>query len=141
MAIGSGIRRRSEPFHSPSAGFVACRLSLQYGSLKVRHPRGEKQLSMRKKGGFHVKNVSALFCILAAVVAVSPSDAAPPAKSSSCSAIFAGRIAYTTGVIHICDGATGVDVNTGVSGVNPKFSPDSSWIVYQGGGVSVISSV
>ena len=70
-----------------------------------------------------------------------PSAAASPAKASSCSAIFAGRIAYTTGAIHICDGATGADVNTGVSGVNPKFSPDSSLIVYQNNNVSVMSSV
>src|SRR5437868_9417165 len=70
-----------------------------------------------------------------------PSAAASPAKASSCSAIFAGRIAYTTGVIHICNGATGADVNTGVSGVNPKFSPDSSLIAYQNNNVSVMSSV
>jgi Tol biopolymer transport system component len=88
-----------------------------------------------------LKNISALFCLLAALAAVSPSDAAPPAKSSSCSATFTGRIAFTTGVIQICDGATGVVVNTGVSGVNPKFSPDSSLIVYQGKGVTVIKSV
>ncbi len=77
--------------------------------------------------------------MLAALAAISPSASA--AKPSSCSATFAGRIAYTTGVIHICDGATGADVNTGVSGVNPKFSPDSSLIVYQNGNVSVMSSV
>src|SRR5438105_4884114 len=74
-------------------------------------------------------------------IVIGPSAAASPAKASSCSAIFAGRIAYTTGVIHICDGATGADVNTGVSGVNPKFSPDGSLIVYQNAGVSVMSSV
>lgn len=54
---------------------------------------------------------------------------------------FTGRIAYTTGVIHIRDGATGADIDTGVSGVNPKFSPDGSLIVYQNNNVSVMSSV
>ena len=75
--------------------------------------------------------------MLMALATVSPSDAAKP---TSCSATFAGRIAYTTGVIHICNGATGADVNTGVSGVNPKFSPDGSLIVYQNNNVSVMSS-
>src|SRR5207245_11546036 len=79
--------------------------------------------------------------MLAALAAAPSSDAAPPGKDSSCSAIFAGRIAYTTGVIHICNGATGADINTGVSGVNPKFSPDGSMIVYQNANVSVMSSV
>src|SRR6266487_1693589 len=78
--------------------------------------------------------------MLAVLAAASPSDAAPPAKDSSCSATFGGRIAYTTGVIHICNGASGSDVNTGVSGVNPKFSPDGSMIVYQNGNISVMSS-
>ncbi|TMG86794.1 MAG: hypothetical protein E6H74_02565 [Betaproteobacteria bacterium] len=87
----------------------------------------EIPVSVRQKGGSNLKNTSAFVCMLAALAAVSPSDAAKP---TSCAATFAGRIAYTTGVIHICDGATGADVNTGVSGVNPKFSPDSSLIVY-----------
>ena len=86
-----------------------------------------------------MKSTNALFCMLAALAALSPSHAAPPIKSS-CSATFAGRIAYTTGVIHICNGASGTDVNTGVSGVNPKFSPDGSLIVYQNGNISVMSS-
>jgi len=44
-------------------------------------------------------------------------------------------------VIHICNGASGSDVNTGVSGVNPKFSPDGLMIVYQNANVSVMSSI
>lgn len=44
-------------------------------------------------------------------------------------------------MIHICYGTTGAIVNTGVSGVNPKFSPDGSLIAYQNNGVFVMSSV
>lgn len=85
--------------------------------------------------------MNALLSILAAV-AVSSSDPASAAKSTSCSVTpFTGRIAYTTGVIHICNIASGVDTNTGVSGVNPKFSADGTQIVFQGNGVTVMSSV
>jgi TolB protein len=87
-----------------------------------------------------VKNASALAWVLLASAFASTSDAAPPSKDSTCSATFVGRIAYTTGVIRICNGATGADVSTGVSGVNPKFSPDGTLIVYQNGGVNVMSS-
>src|SRR5579864_8097732 len=68
------------------------------------------------RGRVDVKSTSALLCMLAAV-AVSSSDLASAAKPTSCSAVLnlTGRIAYTTGVIHICDIATGVDTNTGVS--------------------------
>jgi len=79
--------------------------------------------------------------MLAALAMASAGNAAQPAKNLTCSATFTGRIAYTTGVIRICNGATGADVSTGVSGVNPKFSPDGSLIVYQNGGVNVMSSV
>src|SRR6266404_6843413 len=36
--------------------------------------------SVRQKRGVNLKNISALFCMLAALAAASPSDAAPPAK-------------------------------------------------------------
>jgi TolB protein len=36
--------------------------------------------------------------------------------------------------------ATKADVNLGISGVNPKFSPDGTLITYQNGGVYVVNS-
>jgi TolB protein len=86
-----------------------------------------------------MKNTNTLLCILVSLAAVAPSDAAKP--TAGCSATFVGRIAYSTGVIHICNGATGIDVNTGVSGVNPKFSRDGSRIVYQNANVSIMNTV
>jgi len=70
-------------------------LSLIHCSNQLK-PKNEITVSVRQKGGFNLKNNSALFCVLAALAAVSPADAASP-QPSSCSATFAGRIAYTTG--------------------------------------------
>ena len=52
-----------------------------------------------------------------------------------------GRIVYTTGTLHIYNLATATDVSLGISGVNPKFSPDGTLITYQSrSGISVMNS-
>lgn len=88
-----------------------------------------------------MKKMNALLSVLVAV-AVCLSDPASAAKPTSCSVTpYTGRIAYTTGVIHICNIATGVDTNTGFSGVNPNFSAQGDRIVFQGSaGITVINS-
>lgn len=40
---------------------------------------------------------------------------------------------YTTGTLHIYNLATGADVSLGVSGINPKFSPNGALITYTNG--------
>src|SRR5438046_594987 len=77
------------------------RESVNRNKFKPKSGMTEIPVSVRQKGGSNLKNTSAFVCMLAALAAVSPSDAAKP---TSCAATFAGRIAYTTGVIHICDG-------------------------------------
>lgn len=72
----------------------------------------------------------------------SPPMAAYPAnRSVSAGATLTGRIVYTlSGRLRVYDVATKADVGLGVDGVNPKFSPDGTLIVYQNGGLRVMSS-
>lgn len=56
-----------------------------------------------------------------------------------------GKIVYTNNGLHIYDLATSTDLNLGVSGVNPDFSPDGTLITYQqptgpGKGIRVMNS-
>lgn len=51
-----------------------------------------------------------------------------------------GRIAYTTGTIHVYNLATNTDVDLRVSGVNPKFSPDGTLITCQCSGIKVMNA-
>jgi TolB protein len=53
-----------------------------------------------------------------------------------------GRIVWTDGhdTIHIYNVATKANVSLGVSGVNPKFSPDGTMIAYEKKGVYVMNS-
>ncbi len=54
---------------------------------------------------------------------------------------LSGSLVYTIGTIHVYNLATHTDVNLGVTGVNPKFSPNGTLITYQGGGgISVMNS-
>lgn len=61
---------------------------------------------------------------------------------SVAAATLTGRIVYTaSGNLHIYNVATKADAALGVSGVNPKFSPDGALIVYQSsGGIWVMNS-
>lgn len=86
-----------------------------------------------------------LFCLAMSLIAAvghagKPSQAGGGTPEGSVR--FAGRLVYTVqGTLNIYDGATGVVTNTGVSGVNPKFSPSGAQIAYQNSGVYVMSSV
>jgi len=52
-----------------------------------------------------------------------------------------GRIVYVGSKgLRIYNVATGADVSLGVSGVNPKFSPDGNLITYQNSGIYVMHS-
>src|SRR6476659_5305459 len=65
----------------------------------------------------------------------SPTPTPPPAT-------YSGRIVYTAnGTLHIFNLATNGDTSLGISGVNPKFSPDGSRIVYQNRGIWIMISV
>lgn len=68
-----------------------------------------------------------------------PAGPPPPNPDSN----LVGRIVYTRddGGLRIYTPSTRGNVALGVTGVNPKFSPDGALIVYQGGGgIHVISS-
>lgn len=61
--------------------------------------------------------------------------------STSAGATLTGRIVYTlSGGLRVYDVATKADVGLGVDGVNPKFSPDGTLIVYQNNGMRVMNS-
>lgn len=65
----------------------------------------------------------------------------PPPVAPNPDANLPGRIVYTGGRLHVYTVATRSDVNLGVLGVNPKFSPDGLEIVYQhAGGISIMSA-
>lgn len=72
----------------------------------------------------------------------SPSSApVQPNQSVMASASLSGRIVYTlSGQLRIYNVATKTDVSIGISGVNPKFSPDGAMITYQSGGIRVVNS-
>jgi TolB protein len=54
--------------------------------------------------------------------------------------LLTGKIAYTSGGILVKDLVTGTTLNTGASGVNPKFSYDGSLIAYNGSGIWVMNA-
>src|SRR2546430_9429876 len=81
-------------------------------------------------------------CIAAAIGIAQNTTAAPSDRggggggSTPPPGTYSGRIVYTAkGVLHIFNLATNSDTSLGISGVNPKFSPDRSRIVYQNGGI------
>ena len=61
-------------------------------------------------------------------------------RSLMTTAGLTGRIAYTTGTIHVHNLVTNADVDLRVSGVNPKFSPDGTLITCQCSGISVMNA-
>ena len=65
-----------------------------------------------------------------------PAPTPAPTPTSS----LTGRIVYTLSGLHIYNVATRADVSLGISGVNPKFSPDGTLITYQNGGIYVMNS-
>lgn len=75
-----------------------------------------------------------------------PTNPTPPVVPSPVApnpdANLPGRIVYTLGGrLHVYTVASRADVDIGVSGVNPKLSPDGGEIVYQHvGGISIASS-
>lgn len=83
-----------------------------------------------------------VFCLALSLTAGVAHAGKPPSGSALEGSVrFSGRLVYTVqGTLHIYDGATGAVTNTGVSGVNPKFSPDGTQIAYQNSGVYVMSS-
>ena len=81
---------------------------------------------------------------LANPLAVEPAkpDARPSPSPTPTPTTYSGHIVYTaSGGLHIFNLATNGDTSLGVSGVNPKFSRDGSRIVYQNGGIWIMSSV
>lgn len=83
--------------------------------------------------------------LCAAILACSDSSTSPIGRPfqpilSVSAPTLTGRIAYTTGTIHIYNLATNTDVSLGVSGVNPKFSPDGTLITYQNSGIKVMNA-
>src|SRR5438045_4393520 len=57
--------------------------------------------------------------------AVQPSRTQPtPSPAPTSTTSLSGRIVYTSSGLHIYNVATRADVSLGISGVNPKFSPD-----------------
>lgn len=87
--------------------------------------------------------VSAL-CVAAAGCSDPTSSAVSPVQpnlSVSATATLTGRIVYTlSGQLRVYNVATKADVSLGVSGVNPKFSPNGALIVYQSSGIRVMNS-
>ncbi|CAN5880623.1 hypothetical protein BH11GEM1_BH11GEM1_31690 [soil metagenome] len=73
---------------------------------------------------------------------ISPSLTPGSATRSVAAATLTGRIVYTlSGNLRLYDVATRTDVALGVAGVNPKFSPDGTLVVYQTrAGISVMNS-
>jgi TolB protein len=72
-------------------------------------------------------------------VPISPSARQSPVLTTA--AALTGRIVWTkNGTIHVYNVATKADGSLGVSGVNPKFSPDGTMIAYQNNGVYVMNS-
>lgn len=65
---------------------------------------------------------------------------ATPSPTPTSTPSLTGRIVWTNGTIHVYNVATKVDASLGVTGVNPKFSPDGTLIVYQNGGIYVMNS-
>lgn len=66
---------------------------------------------------------------------------AEPNRAVAAGATLTGRIVYTlSGKLRVYDVATKVDIGLGVDGVNPKFSPNGSLIVYQSNGLRVMNS-
>ncbi len=83
--------------------------------------------------------ISALACTDATSSPITPAnDVSSVAENGVVN--LTGKIVYTTGTIHIYNLATNTDANLGVSGVNPKFSPDGTLITYQGSGIRVMDS-
>lgn len=93
------------------------------------------------------------FCLLAVIGAlcsgsvacapdsVSPSTVPHKAMRSVTAATLTGRIVYTlSGNLHIYNVARRIDVALGIAGINPKFSPDGTLIVYQNSGMRVMNS-
>jgi Tol biopolymer transport system component len=68
-----------------------------------------------------------------------PQATPSPAPTSTTS--LTGRIVYAgSGGLHIYNVATRADVSLGVSGINPKFSPDGTLITYVNSGIYVMNS-
>ena len=82
--------------------------------------------------------VVALSCTEASSPLMQPAEAN---RNVVAGATLTGRIVYTlSGRLRIYNVATKSDVGLGVDGVNPKFSPDGTLIVYQSNGLRVMSS-
>lgn len=99
-----------------------------------------------KRMGLHGSmSVLGVFVLACGDGATAPAPRVTPANRVSSVAEnlavnLTGRIVYTTGTIHIYNLSTNTDVNLGVSGVNPKFSPDGTLITYQNSGIKVMNS-
>ncbi len=72
--------------------------------------------------------------------AQSRSQQPTPSPAPTGTTSLTGRIAWTNGTLHIYNLATRTDVSLGVSGVNPKFSPNGTLITYQNSGIYVVNS-
>lgn len=82
------------------------------------------------------------FATAACGEAVAPVIETPQAlRSVSGSATLSGRIVYTlSGRLRVYDVATKADVSLGVSGVNPRFSPDGTRVAYGNSGLWIVNS-
>src|SRR3954466_14089357 len=90
-----------------------------------------------------VRSATGLLLSAVALACDGPTSLSPsgPAASHATAVAATGRIVYTDrGQLHIYSVATRIDVNLGVAGVNPKFSPDGMLITFQQNGISVMNS-
>jgi Tol biopolymer transport system component len=99
-------------------------------------------MSASKRMGLHgCVSVLGIFVLACGDSATAPAPRDTPASRDVSVAVnLTSRIAYTAGAIHIYNLATNADVNLGVSGVNPKFSPDGTLITYQNNGIKVMNA-
>ena len=85
-------------------------------------------------------------CIAAAIgiaqnTTAAPSDHGGGGGGTPPPGTYSGHIVYTaSGGLHIFNLATNGDTSLGIPGVNPKYSPDGSMIVYQNSGIWIMSS-
>lgn len=97
-------------------------------------------MRMGLHGSMSVLSIFVLACSDTATAPVSRNAPTNLGVANLAAANLTGRIAYTTGTLHIYNLATATDVSLGIAGVNPKFSPDGTRITYQNRGIYVMNA-
>lgn len=101
-------------------------------------------MSVGDRIGLHVCSALLILVIGCGKSTTAPAvgNGPPPPPAANPDSNLAGRIVYTkSGALQTYTPATRGKVSLGVMGVNPKYSPDGTSIVFQGGGgISVMNS-